>query len=366
MPIAAAFGRRRPSTAGNTVIPSIVAIVPAHDMAMHITQCLAALSAAGYPPDRLAVIVAADHCGDDTAALARAAGATVLERNEGPPGKTYTIAWTLEQLRGMNIRADLYVITDATARVEPGFSRALVARRAAGDDIVVARSLAATEGQPWFVHCLGLTLVHRNFQNECRERLRLSSLIEGRGMAYSDQYISRHGWNLALPPGDPKDTHPTEDWRHGVRVVEEGYRVAFAGDARVLTPLRGSLSAATAQGARWEQGRMSNAVTHGLRLLGAGLRDRMALKLFAGLDAVQLPVAILGGLTVLIAGTVLVWPVSPAVDALGLLPLACVLAYGLLVAFKGRAAGIRLRTVAWAPVYIAWRSFAFVLGWFRK
>jgi hypothetical protein len=40
--------------------------------------------------------------------------------------------------------------------------------------------------------------------------------------------------------------------------------------------------------------------------------------------------------------------------------------YGCLVALKGREAGIGLGTVAWAPAYIAWRSFAFVLGWFRK
>ncbi len=335
-------------------------------MTAHIARCLEALQADGYPRDRVTLVVAADHCTDDTAALARAGGATVLERNDGRAGKTYTIAWTLERLRATGVRADLYVVTDGTAWVQPGFLAALAERRMAGEDIVVARSVAATDGQPWFVHCLGLTLVHRNFQNECRERLGLSSLVEGRGMAYSDSYVARHGWSLALPPGDPKGTHPTEDWRHGVRVVEEGYRVAFAGGARVMTPLRGSLAAATTQGSRWEQGRMANAMTHGVRLLSTGVRQGNARKLFAGLDAVQLPVAILGALTVLIAASAKFWPVSPYVDAFAVLPLACIVAYGLLVTFKGREAGIRPGTVLWAPAYIAWRSFSFVLGWFRK
>jgi hypothetical protein len=367
MPIAAALRRRATGqTSPGAEAPAIVVIIPAHDMASHIGRSLEALQSDGYPQDRLILVVAADHCSDETAALSRARGAKVLERQDGPAGKTYTIAWALEQLRAAGVNANLYVVTDGTAWVKPGFLAGLAARRMAGEDIVVARSIAATEGQPWFIHCLGLTLVHRNFQNECRERLGLSSLIEGRGMAYSDSYVARHGWTLALPPGAPAHAHPTEDWRHGVRVVEEGYRVAFAGDAWVMTPLRGSLSAATAQGARWEQGRMANAMTHGLRVLGAGLREMNARRIFAGLDAIQLPVAILGALAALIAATAVIWPVRPWVDLLAMLPLTCIAVYGLVVTSKGREVGIRPQTVAWAPVYIAWRSISFVLGLIRR
>ena len=158
-----------------------------------------------------------DNCRDQTAARARDAGATVLERRVGPAGKTYALAWTFETLAATGVDSDLYVVTDATARVHRGFLQALAAVSHSGEDIVVGHSVLASENRKWFAKCLGLTLVHRNLQNWARERLGLSSLIEGRGMAYTRRYIREYGWSLAVPTQSRSGQHPTEDWRHGVR-----------------------------------------------------------------------------------------------------------------------------------------------------
>jgi cellulose synthase/poly-beta-1,6-N-acetylglucosamine synthase-like glycosyltransferase len=182
-------------------------------------------------------------------------------------------------------------------------------------------------------------------------------------MAYSRAYIQRHGWSLAAPDDDEAGSHPTEDWRHGVRAVEHGYRVAFANDARVVTPLRDSLTAATQQGARWERGRMANAGTHALRLLRLGLLQANGLKIFAALDALQPPAAVLAGLCVGVAALSSMLPAGSPVAMASLLPLAIVFLYGLLVIAQGRREGIRLSTVAWAPVYVAWRGLSFLLAW---
>jgi cellulose synthase/poly-beta-1,6-N-acetylglucosamine synthase-like glycosyltransferase len=347
-------------------LPTIAVIVPAHNMEMVIVRCVESLKACRYPVKKFEIVVVADHCTDETAVRARQAGVSVLEREVGPAGKTYALAWALEELDSRRLHPDQYVITDATAWVEQDFLRALAARWMHGEDIVVGRSVVATENQQWFARCLALTLVHRNLQNGCRERLGLSSLIEGRGMAYSRRYIERFGWSLALPTSASASSHPTEDWRHGVRAVEHGYRVAFAGDARVVTPLRETLSAATQQGVRWERGRMSNAMTHGLRVLWLGIRERNLRKLLAALDAIQPPVAILGALCVVIAAFAAFLPRGPRIDILGFVPLALVGLYGVVVAAYGRKEGIKLTTIAWAPVYLAWRSLAFVLAWVKK
>lgn len=98
----------------------------------------------------------------------------------------------------MGRQSDLYVITDATARVETGFLKALVQVYCEGEDVVVRHSLVDAENQIWFARCLGLTLVHRNLQNWARQRLRLSALIEGRGMGYSRKYVEQFGWSLAV------------------------------------------------------------------------------------------------------------------------------------------------------------------------
>lgn len=363
MPLAAKLRRARTRATAHVAHPRIAVIVPAHDMAGEIAACVAAIRACDYPPDRFSVHVVADHCTDDTAGLAEAAGASVLVRSENPPGKTYVIAWTLGRLAEAGLDPDLYVVTDGTARFDAGFLAALVPKWQAGEDIIVGHSIVSPENMKWFARCLGLTLVHRNLQNWARERLGLSALIEGRGMAYSRSYVRRFGWNLALPTQATPGQHPTEDWRHGVRAVESGLRVAYEDDARVYTPLRGDLGAATRQGIRWERGRQLNALTHGLQLLGGAFAKRDRLRFFAALDSIQLPVAVLGVLCVAVAVLTRAASVSQGWTAVGYAPVVLMALYGLQVTWRGRADGISPATLAWAPIYLLWRLSAFVLAW---
>jgi cellulose synthase/poly-beta-1,6-N-acetylglucosamine synthase-like glycosyltransferase len=363
MPMAACVRRRRrlPELRGHG--PSIAVIVPAHDMASEIRACVAAIRAAAIPGAPLAIHVVADHCTDETAARAREAGAQAWARGDGPPGKTYAIAWALERLKESGADPDIYVITDSTARLDVDFFRALIPNWQRGENIIVGHSIVSPENLRWFARCLGLTLVHRNLQNWARDRLGLSSLIEGRAMAFSRSYVRQFGWTLALPTQAYSGQHPTEDWRHGVRVVENGLRVCYEDDARVYTPLRPDLGAATRQGIRWERGRQLNAISHGLRLLRVSLVRRNRLAFFAALDAIQLPVAVLGACCV--ASAALTWGVAPPAQmrALGYGSMVLMLIYGLFVTFRGRREGISPATIAWAPIYLLWRLAAFVLAW---
>ena len=342
--------------------PTLAIIVPAHNAARVIAQCIDALRMSSYPKDNVTIYVVADHCTDDTAAHAEAAGATVLTRQDGPQGKTYALAWSIDTLTQQCITPDLYVITDATVQVDPHFLTALAESWQQGADIVTSCAAVSPANQRWYARCLGLMLVHRNLQGWCRERLGLSAWLEGRGMAYSRDYIQRFGWHLALPTG-LQSSHPTEDWRHGVRIVEQGYRVAFTSKATVVTPLRDSLVAATKQGARWERGRLINASTHALRLLYHGLRQRELIKVCAALDAIQPPVAVLGALTVVLALFAMLFPNVGWLGWWAFVPFILTGLYALIVAVRGYREGIHFVTMFWAPVYIVWRCTSFVLAW---
>lgn len=364
MPLLASFRRKRVRPlVRSAATPTIAVVVPAHNMEGTIGSCIEAIKTSDYPMDRVSVYVVADHCTDNTSAHAKKAGAIVLVRDEEPAGKTYALAWTLRTLSKMPIEPDLYLITDATARLDRYFLAALVPAWQAGEDIIVGHSILDLTNRKWFAKCLGLTLVHRNLQNWSRERLGLSSLIEGRGMAYSLAFIREHGWELAVPTASKAGQHPTEDWRHGVRVVEHGYRVAYADDARVFTPFRGTLAAATRQGIRWERGRQLNAITLGSRLLATAIRKRDCVILFAALDAIQLPVAILGVLCAGLAFLTLAIPGGRFLNSAGLAPLILIVFYGFLVTLRGRHDGIPATTAVWAPVYLLWRLAAFAFAW---
>jgi cellulose synthase/poly-beta-1,6-N-acetylglucosamine synthase-like glycosyltransferase len=342
-------------------LPRIAIMIPAHNMASHVESCIASLRACNYPADRLAIFIIADHCTDETRPMAEACDAVVLERTQDPAGKSYAIAWCLEQLASRAVDPDIYVVIDATVQVHPEFLSAVVSKWAEGEDIVVGFASADPSKQKWFVRCMGLTLTHRRLQNEAREALRLSSLIEGRGMAYSRSYIDRFGWRLALPDTGAGGTHPTEDWRHGVRAAEQGVRVAFAEQARVYTPIREKLGAATQQGLRWEHGRIGNALTHGLRLLRKSIAQRERVRLFAALDSVQPPVAILLGVSLFAsAGGLMMFGLS-AKGIAASWPALFVLYYATVVVAHGRRDGIALWTLLWAPLYILWRFFVFAI-----
>jgi cellulose synthase/poly-beta-1,6-N-acetylglucosamine synthase-like glycosyltransferase len=345
--------------------PSIAVLIPAHDMEQVIGRCIASLQRSDYPDSKLVIYVIADHCSDQTVAQSVALGAVAMTRDSGLPGKTYSIAWCLEELSKIGMDPDLCVIVDATAEAHPNFLREIAGRWRTGEDVIVGHAAVDPSKQQWFVRCLGLTLVHRRLQNHSRELLGLSSLIEGRGMAYSRRYIKLFGWRLALPNENAQThTHPTEDWRHGVRIVANGYRVAFAKDARIYTPLRGTLGAATRQGLRWERGRFGNAMTHGVVLLGQSLKERDRLKFFGALDAIQPPVAILGGLSLLVlVGSLMQFGVSTE-SLLFLVPSLLFAVYAVRVIALGRKDGIALWTVVWAPIYIFWRCMSFAIALF--
>ncbi len=75
---------------GNTARPQVAVLVPAHDEASIIGATLASIAPQLRPGDRLLVV--ADNCTDDTAQLAREAGAEVVERHDARlRGKGYAL-----------------------------------------------------------------------------------------------------------------------------------------------------------------------------------------------------------------------------------------------------------------------------------
>jgi dolichol-phosphate mannosyltransferase len=131
--------RRRPALsagadeAAGAGAPAISVVVPARDEAARIEPCLEGLLA---DPGLLEVIVVDDGSSDDTAALARAAGAAVVAGAPLPAGWTGK-AWALQQ--GIEAaRGELVLHVDADVRPRPGLARALAAAMAAGGDDVLS------------------------------------------------------------------------------------------------------------------------------------------------------------------------------------------------------------------------------------
>src|SRR5690348_8590760 len=92
-------------------------IVPAHNESSIIAHTIASLKKIDWPKDRHRIVIVADNCTDDTAVIARAAGAEVLERHDTTlRGKGYALNYAFKDsaARGW---ADAVVVIDADAEV---------------------------------------------------------------------------------------------------------------------------------------------------------------------------------------------------------------------------------------------------------
>src|SRR5437588_4815494 len=148
----AAFFYRGFRSGTNAVQPPrsrLVIVVPAHDEATLIARCIASLRAQTYPQDLYDIVVIADNCTDDTAAVATTAGAEVLVRvSPHARGKGRALRWGIERVIHRTPAPDGIVVVDADSEADPSFLEALVQPLDQGAQAVQGESLLTPDGSP--------------------------------------------------------------------------------------------------------------------------------------------------------------------------------------------------------------------------
>src|SRR5690349_18680269 len=111
---------QRRTQAPRRILKHVVCVIPAHDEAKGIARCVRSLLVAAAV--RAAeIVVIADNCTDQTAAVARTAGARVIERNDAAQrGKGCALEFAFARLIAEG--ADAFLVVDADSRVAPNFT----------------------------------------------------------------------------------------------------------------------------------------------------------------------------------------------------------------------------------------------------
>jgi cellulose synthase/poly-beta-1,6-N-acetylglucosamine synthase-like glycosyltransferase len=249
---AAATGSRDRRVAGSATRLDVV--VPAHDEEARVGDLLCSLHAQDRPELLGRVLVVADHCTDATADVARAAGAEVLVRDEGVPGKPPSLAEGLARLRAGD-RGEAVVLVDADCTCDPGFLGALADRLGPDDQVVQA---AYTLDEPDGGAVRGGLRLGFALRNVVRARgadaLGLPLVLFGSGMLFRWEALEH------LSFGDPRldgtgDTKPVaDDVLMALDLVAAGIHPRFAEGARVTAPTPDDDHALGAQRLRWEGG----------------------------------------------------------------------------------------------------------------
>ncbi|MEM6518247.1 MAG: glycosyltransferase family 2 protein [Cyanobacteria bacterium P01_C01_bin.70] len=294
--VAAAVGTPKARPAVLADAASVAVLMPAHNEAGTITPVLQGILPQLRPQDRLLVI--ADNCTDDTAAVARATGAQVLERQDTQRrGKGYALDFGIRAL-SENPPA-VVVMMDADCLTTGGSLLTLAAQAIATGRPIQARYLFEVPEQrspKALISAFAITV-----KNWVRPlgllRLGLPSLLFGTGMAFP--------WPV-LTAVDLASGHIVEDMKLGFDLAIAGYPPLFAPTVQVMGQLPDSSQAATSQRTRWEHGHLKVLQDYVPQLLIQSLKqariDLLALALDLAIPPLTL-LAMLWGLT--LGGTVL-------------------------------------------------------------
>ena len=350
-------GRRPPRPDARQ--PRVALVVPAHDEQAGIAATVTDLRAQLDPETRL--IVVADNCSDGTAAVARAAGATVIERADADRrGKGFAIVFALDHLTPDP--PDVVILVDADCRVSDGGLRAL-ARLAAetGRPVQGEYVLTAPERPtPLSVISALAVLVRNRVRPRGLARLGLPCQLTGSGMAFP--------WRL-LREAPETGANLVEDLVMGLELALAGTPALACPEVTIRSELPDRDHAAVGQRRRWEHGQMATALRYGPRLLGRGLFTARLDLLALALDLMVPPLALF--VTLLALATIL----AVVAAGLGASWLAVQLlaggfaAVGLAVLtswVKFARHTLPLRYLLGIPFYLAWKLPLYIAFFLRR
>ncbi len=247
----AACGNRRPDQADVTdpaAGPVRVAIlVPAHNESVNVLPTIKCLQGQLGPGDRLLVI--ADNCDDNTAELARSAGAGVIERHSpGLRGKGYALAFGVDQLRADP--PDVVLVVDADCVVSDGAVACIAERcKASAKPVQMLNLMSAGEGAGLKLRVLEFAMVMKNLVRPLGSfRLGGACHLMGTGMALPWALMAQA--NLATG-------HITEDMKLGIDLAVAGHAPQFLPQVRVSSAFPADTGVARVQKSRWEHGHLA-------------------------------------------------------------------------------------------------------------
>jgi cellulose synthase/poly-beta-1,6-N-acetylglucosamine synthase-like glycosyltransferase len=328
--------------------PRAVVLVPAHNEETGIARTIQAILPQLEPGDR--VLVVADNCSDRTAELARAAGATVVERTDATRrGKGFALDFGIRQLEPDP--PEVVLVIDADTLLRDGTVGRLVWEVAqTGRPAQAASILDSPPGGGYKAQLSSFAFLFKNVVRPMGlHRLGLPRMLTGTGMALPWSVL--HGVELA-------NANIVEDMKLGVDLAVAGHPARFCPEAQVSGELPTAGRAAVTQRTRWEHGHLQTLATQVPRLFGAALRQRRLDLLGLALELSVPPLSMLFLLGALAAAAALGWwatggSIGPAV-ALGAGMLAVLLSIFLAWAKYGRERLPFLSLLA-APFYVLWK-----------
>ena len=252
-----------------------MAIIPAHNEEKVVANLVESLKNQNYDKNLYDIYVIADNCTDNTAKIAKDAGAIVYERfDEAHKTKGYALQWFLQQKIEENAPYDAFCIFDADNIVDVNFLTAMNKKLCQGEDVVQGYRDIKNPSDSWITAGYAIFYWTMNrFYHLARYNIGLSPLINGTGFMVKFDVVKPEGWNTKTL---------TEDIEFSLKRIIAGKKLGWATDAIVYDEQPVGFKQSWSQRSRWTIGHIQ-CLHEYTKPLAVAVKDNKTVMNFDGL-----------------------------------------------------------------------------------
>jgi len=185
-------------------------VIPARNEKDVIAQTVKCILKSDYPRDMFDIFVVADNCTDDTAELARKAGAIVYERFDPDPKHHkagYALKYLFENIMEEHPGYEAFIKFDADNLMEPDYISRMNDAFDAGVKCARGYSNSKNIDQNIVTGISGIWYIRDcRFSSHFRSAIGQGTMLGGAGMMFAAEIIEKHGWDCLTSSDDTEFT----------------------------------------------------------------------------------------------------------------------------------------------------------------
>lgn len=220
--------------------------IPAHNEEPVLKETICAIKQSDYPKDLYDIFVLADHCTDNTAAIAQQSGARCFERDVEPAkSKGAALNWLLEKIWSTCTPYEGFIFLDADSKPDKEFLRMMDAHLQAGERLIQGHTVISNPLDGWFPTLYSaIEIVEGRLQQQGRSNLDFSAKLAGYGFCVRTVDLE----------SNPFPTGLTEDYEYRLNLICKGINIRYEPRAIVFSEAPANWYIAKLQHARWRAG----------------------------------------------------------------------------------------------------------------
>lgn len=246
---------------------SFALIVAAHNEEKVIANIVENLKNLKYPKELFDVFVIADNCTDNTAEIARNAGALVYERfNKVDVGKGYALRWMFDIIFEMDKKYDAISVFDADNLASKNYLQRMNDMLCNGHKAIQAYLDCKNPYDSWITltNSIMYWSTNRMF-NQSRHNLNMWCTIGGTGFTLDIDVLKQIPWDA---------TCLAEDLEYTVKLTLADIRVSWCSDAAIYDEKPITFMQSWNQRKRWMQGHIDVFSRFFTKLMKKGFKEK--------------------------------------------------------------------------------------------